>query len=399
MRLLAITRVALPLLSMLVPACHAQDKPAIPLAAGQIHCSTQPAPAASDALSAFVAGDWVRAENLYTAQLASSPATAYAGLTRVQLQTNHLPQALASAQAALAALPTSALAQSLVGDAYLRAGQLPQAGEAYKMALTLDPCSARARFGIARIYAFTGQPALAERELDGAHSLSPDPEITAASLLAMSADKRALPLRAFLATSPQLPPDTLQSLNTQLALLEQHALCTPVEPAARLKLELQPVMFSGAYLRSWGLKTRLNNGESPLLELDSSVSGIILNQHDASKAGVHPVTSASTTTPYTAVVDRVQIGSLTYRNCPVQVLPDLALGKANSLIGLDFFRDHLLRLDYADQSLTLLPYATGADAPTDLGPLPVTPTTRAWQPVIIADGNVLVSTYINKKGP
>ncbi len=392
----------LPLLvsALFSPFLHAQAvQPAAP-AATQLHCSIQPAPAASDARTALVGGDFAKAEVLYSAQISASPtAASYAGLVRVQLQANKLPEAMATAQAAATALPTSALAQDLLGDVYLRSGQFAQAADTYKKALTLDPCSARGHFGIARIYTMTGHPALADREFARARALSPDPEILAAYLLTLPSDKRTTPLQAFFATQPQLPPDQLQSLATQLALLEQNAFCTPTEPITRIKLTLDPVMFNGTYIRSWGLKTRLNNADTPLLELDSSVSGIVLNQRDAAKAGIRPLTTASANSPYTAIADHVHVGSLDYRNCPVRVLPDLALGKANSLIGLDFFRDHLIRIDYADQSLTLAPFPSEPGSPTDLGALPETPTNKAWQPVVIADGNVLITTYLSKKGP
>ena len=125
----------------------------------------------------------------------------------------------------------------------------------------------------------------------------------------------------------------------------------------------------------------------------------MLNQRDAARAAVRPLATASADAPYIGIAENVHIGSLDYRNCPVRVVPDIALGKANSVIGLDFFRDHLIRIDYADQSLTLAPFPAEPGSPVDLGSLPETPTNKIWQPIIVADGNILVPTYINKKGP
>ena len=353
----------------------------------------------SDATAALAAGDTAKAEALYTAQLASAPAPAYAGLVRAQIQAGEVPQALATAKAAVAALPSSALAQATLGDASLRSGQLPQASDAYKAALALDLCSPRGHFGLARIYAMTGHAALADREFGRAHNLSPDPEITAAYIENLPPDKKGPVLQAFLAQHPQLSPGRMQALTTQGGLLEQHALCTPGEPGAKATLALEPIFYGGTDVRSWGLKARLNESSTPLLELDSSVSGIILNRHDAEKAGIRPLGAATPDAPYEAVADHLRIGTLSYSGCPVRVYPDRLLGKPNSVIGLDFFRDHLIRVDYVAKAVVLAPYPASPGTPVDLGPLPVTSTSTAWTAAVIVNGNVLVPTMVNKQGP
>ena len=173
----------------------------------------------------------------------------------------------------------------------------------------------------------------------------------------------------------------------------------PSNPSPKSPLTLDPIFYRGTDVRSWGLKTRFDNTYNPLLELDSSISGIILNQHDASKAGVHPLTTASPDAPYVATVDQIQVGSLHYRTCPVRVFPDRMLGKPNSLIGLDFFRDHLMRVDFFGKALVLAPYPADPAAAVDLGPSPVTPTDKAWTSAVIERGVVLLPTVVNKKGP
>ena len=131
---------------LLASSLHAQTAPA---AGTQIKCTIQSAPTASPALAAYAAGDWPTAESLYSAQIAAAPAAGYAGVVAAQLQANRLPQALASAQAAVAAMPKAAFAQSLLGDVSLRSGQLPAASAAYKQALHARSllCSRTSRLG------------------------------------------------------------------------------------------------------------------------------------------------------------------------------------------------------------------------------------------------------------
>ncbi len=372
-----------------------------PAADGKVHCTIQAPPAPSEALNALVAGNTDRAETLYAAQVESSPSpAAFAGLARAQLAANKLSQALSTAKAALAATPTSAEVQALTGDVLLRSGQIPEAGTAYTRALAIDGCSARGHYGMGLVNQLLARHAAADRELDLARKLSPgDPEIIATYLASLPEAGRVAPLNAFLATKPQLPPDRIEALTRQLAILQAHKLCTPTEPFQTAKLGLTPVMLNGTIIRSWGFSTKFNNADTQLLELDSSVSGILLDEKQAAKAGVQPLIPGATTVPYTGFVDRIKIGSIEYHDCPVRVVDSSTLAKANGLIGLDLFRDHLIHLDYPDQSVTLSPLpATPLAEPTTERAI-VTPTDKAWSQIYVDGSNILVPTLINKQGP
>ena len=163
-----------------------------------------------------------------------------------------------------------------------------------------------------------------------------------------------------------------------------------------------PVLFNGKRARSWGLRTRLNDAVTPLLELDTSVAGIVLNPSDAQKAGVKPLFASSTApvAPYAGFVDHVQIGKLNYRDCPVRVVPDATLAGGNSLIGADFFRDRLIHIDYVNSMLTLreLPARPGL-ASSAVSDRVIDPEQKDWSSVYIAGPAVLLPTLINKTGP
>jgi hypothetical protein len=158
-------------------------------------------------------------------------------------------------------------------------------------------------------------------------------------------------------------------------------------------------MFNGTIIRSWGFTTRFNAANTQLLEFDTSVSGILLDEKQAAKAGVQPIVAGQTTVPYTGFVDRLKIGSIDYRDCPVHVVASATLAGANGLIGLDLFQDHLIHIDYPDQSITLSPLpptpATTVAGDRDI----ITPTDKTWSQIYVSGGNILIPTLINKQGP
>jgi tetratricopeptide (TPR) repeat protein len=372
-----------------------------PAADGKVHCSIQPPPAPGEALNALIAGKPEQAETLYAAQVVSSPTPAASyGLARAQLAQNKLTQALSTAKAALAATPTSADVQALTGDVLLRSGQIPEAGAAYTRALAIDGCSARGHYGLGLVNQLLARHAAADHEFDLARKLSPgDPEIIATYLTSLPEADRVAPLSAFLASKPQLPPDRIEALTTQLNILQAHKLCTLTEPFQTVKLTFTPVMLNGTIIRSWGFTTRFNGANTQLLELDSSVSGILLDEKQAAKAGVQPLVARQTTVPYTGFVDRIKIGSVDYHDCPVHVVASSTLAGANGLIGLDLFQDQLIHIDYPDQSITLSPLPPAPPATVAGDRNIITPTDKTWSQVYIDGGNILIPTLINKQGP
>jgi tetratricopeptide (TPR) repeat protein len=372
--------------------------------AGAVHCTIQPAAPLTDADRAFIAGDFAKAESLYSAQLSGPAAAAnYLGTVRAQLAQNKLAEALATAQHATNITPSAA--QALLGDVLLRSGKVEDAGTAFNKAVATDPCWARGQFGLGRLSDLTSHHATAARKLAAAHTLAPgDAEITAAGLAIQPAAQRAAGLHTLLASNPVLAPEIVERLTGELAILDQHKTCT-AEPFTTANLTLDPIMINGIYERSWGLKTRINDADTPLLELDSAVSGIVLSQKDAQRAGVKPLTTVPTSpnAAYLAYADRVKIGNLEYHDCPVHVVPAAALGNGNSLIGTDFFRDHLIHIDYVAKLLALnsFPGPPGLAQPgtTVLTDPYTSPEEKNWSPVYILGANLIMPTMINKQGP
>ncbi len=185
-----------------------------------------------------------------------------------------------------------------------------------------------------------------------------------------------------------LPPDAVEHLQNELAQVEGQKFCTPGEAPERIRLALFPIRPSGAIIRSWGFEVALNHKGSPLFELDSTIDGIVLNPRDAARAGVKPLTTAAKGKNYLAVADNIDIGGLHFKDCVVRVALAPELAGANSLIGTNFFRDHLIHIDYVDKAVTLSPLpAAGAAAE------------KGWSPAFTVGANLFLPATLGTRGP
>lgn len=385
-------------LAPVISSLRAQTPAAPASAAKAVSCRVQPALPSTDASRAFASGDFTSAASLYQSQIAAHPSdAAYAGLVSTQLQLNKLADALAAAQQAATALNASAGAQALLGFVLLRSGQIAEASAAFAKASALDHCSAPAIYGGGLISQLSSRHAAAAQQFKIAHGLIPsNPEFTAAYISTLPDSARLAPLEALVASSPSLAPEALDRLKLSLAILQQHKSCTVTEPGAPTKVDLQGLMSYGAHPRSWGFRYHINNADMALTELDSGVSGIVLNPRDAKAAKVKPFLTDQPPAKgtYYAVADKINIGNLEYHDCIIRVASSDVLANANSLIGTDFFRDRLIHIDYVSKLLTLTAFPP--DAAADRATATVQ---KGWSPVYIAGSNILLPTLINKKGP
>jgi hypothetical protein len=258
---------------------------------------------------------------------------------------------------------------------------------------------------VARLDLMVSRGAVATHELAVAHALAPsDAEVTAAWVASVDEARRATALKALVDAKPLLTPGELLGVKTELAILDQHKTCTAV-PYTKAELQMYPLLIAGTHARSWALKANIDGADLPLLEIDTSVSGIVLNPKDAKKAGVHAIgpMPESADAPYTAYADKIRIGGVEYHDCPVHVVPAKELGNLNSLIGLDFLSDHLIHIDYVTSLVTLTPLPVEpVEAHRAAGPLKdryIAADEKSWSPAYKVKGNLLVSTVVNKKGP
>lgn len=123
-----------------------------------------------------------------------------------------------------------------------------------------------------------------------------------------------------------------------------------------------PHLVAGALL-----KARVNNGPELRLLLDSGAERIALDGKAAAKSAVRAVSDfllvgAGESRPGTAgagVAERVEIGPLSFANCPVDVVRGRIAGGVDGVIPLSLFSGFLVRLDLAAKTLDLTPYPDG----------------------------------------
>ena len=384
-------RISTALFLILLPAnALCAQQPAQP-----ITCKSAPA-VADEGTRALAAEHFADAESFYIAQLASTPTLAvYSGLVDAHIGADHIDQALATARQAVAATPNSGAATALLGDAELRAAQISEAEADYLAAVKMDFCSARAHYGLARLEALAAHNASAQKELITAHRLAiTDAHISEALFATLPPAMHAKGLRNLLASVTDLPTARRANLDEQAALLERGATCQQAATSATTKVDLTRLYYGGDTLRDFGLHAIVNQADSVNLELDSTASGIVLTQTDATRLRIAPADPDHTTAPYLGYADTLKIGPLTFHGCGVSVVPDAQLASRYSLIGLDFFRNSLIDINWKGPELTLTPYPEAN--PTTLTDATVPPAEKDWTPILIDRARILMATTINK---
>jgi hypothetical protein len=315
-----------------------------------------------------------------------------------QIQRNEVAEALATANRAVAALPRSAEAHVLVGDAELRAGHLPEAAAAYTEARSLDPCSAGAHFGNGRLLLLSSMRQSGLKELALAHRLAlTDSEISETLFSLLPPAMHAKGLRNLLASATDISPARRQRLEQQAALLEMGATCHPPEIISSTNIVLTPMFFNGVYPRDYGLHVGAGSAAANL-ELDSTATGIVLSTTDAKKLNVIPAVAGQTVAPYLGYLNSVQIGSLSYGKCAVSVVSDAALGHSYSVIGTSFFQDSLIHIDWVAKQITLAPYPGARVITAEANPVDasIPASEKDWVHAIVDDGRVLVPVAVEK---
>ncbi|HEY0796514.1 MAG TPA: hypothetical protein VGD64_12105 [Acidisarcina sp.] len=401
--------IVLPISACVVPAQTQTSQ-----ASSKTTCTVQAPLTPTEADRSFDRVDYAKSEELFTASL-STPAdeAAYAGLIRSELEQGKLDAALTNANKAVAAMPSSAGSHTLLGEALERAGEIAEASAEYRRAVSMDRCAARAHFGAGRLFKMASMHASAEREFNVAHLLAPsDEEITTAWLEGMPASRRAITIRQYLAQPGTESADTASArrrhaLEIDASMLETGRTCHVDLPSEKVELDLKPLMVNGVRVRDWGLDARINNRGGTLLELDTSVPGVVLSRTAAAKFGVMPVIKGDETNDsgYMGYADSIKIGKATLQGCPVRVVNDKALVGENSLISPAVFADSNININFASRLLTLSPLPARPADPTakagdnDASDRYIAPDMQTWSHVYLADGRILVPTEINKSKP
>ncbi|MFZ0962613.1 MAG: retropepsin-like aspartic protease [Terriglobia bacterium] len=156
--------------------------------------------------------------------------------------------------------------------------------------------------------------------------------------------------------------------------------------------ELKLKSFCPARNRPAGvlLHVRINGGRPLRLVLDSGAESIVIDARTAHSLGLSGASEIDlvglrTKSAKTGMVQSVDIGPLSFRNCRVDLVDGEVVEGADGVVPLALFSDFLMRLDLPGRTLGLFPY------PDEQGP--TGSTRRAATNVDL----LLVKTQFNRK--
>ena len=348
------------LLSISVPAMSAQ----------QIECPVQK-PSMDPAAVAFRQGEFSKSFELYFSAARNDPhdMQAIAGQVRSLLQEGQISEASQLVESSLVANPGSAELLTAMGEIRLRQGKLTDAADAYQTSLRLDPCLARTRYDWYQLLWIESMRATGYQQLKTAYQLEPsDPDIHLSWIERLPLPERIQQIDEYLKKTADIPADQQRSLKEYVdqlraaaatknggCRLASHSVTETSLPLEGLATDIyhQP--------NGMGFEINVNQKANAELELDTGLSGILLNRDTAQKAGLVPVTSDTISgigdqksmSGYWAYADDLRIGSLEFKDCLVEVSNTPSVVGKDGLIGADVFENYHVKLDFPAHRMTL----------------------------------------------
>jgi tetratricopeptide (TPR) repeat protein len=340
------------------------------LQAQQITCPIQK-PSMDPAAVAFRQGDFSKAFELYFSAARNNPKDMQAieGQIRSLLQEGQISEASQLADSSVAANPSSAELVAAMGEIRLRQGRLPEAAEAYQTSIKLDPCLARTRYDWYQLLWIESMHASGYEQLRMAYQLDPDdPDIHLSWIERLPLPDRIQQIDDYLEKTADIPADQQRSLKEYVSQLR--AAVTAKNGGCRLAshsvkettLPLEGLATDLSHLTNgMGFEINVNQKANAELELDTGLSGILLNHDTAEKAGLVPVTSDTISgigdqksmSGYWAYADDLRIGSLEFKDCLVEVSNTPSIVGKDGLIGADVFENYHVKLDFPAHQMTL----------------------------------------------
>ncbi len=324
----------------------------------------------TEAESAFLHADYDKAAALYQAQLQQHPndPDAIVGLVQVLLRQQKVNEAVDAAKKGLSADPKSVPMMIALAEAEYRAGAPWQSAALANEAFKADPCYPRLYLMLARLSRLDSMYATSAKELRTAHTLDPhDATIRRQWLDSLPMKERISELEAYMASPTGDDAEDIHRLTKYLDWLKNRTAqprkgCRLVSAATSTEIAFVPVTEGAKQFRAFGLDLKIN-GNTSRLQIDTGASGLVVSRLVAERSGLKPfsememsgVGGGGTKKGYTAYADSIQIGSLEFRDCPIEVLGSQSVVGNNGLIGTDVFSNFLVTLDYPMRKLALSP--------------------------------------------
>ncbi|NDQ56505.1 MAG: tetratricopeptide repeat protein [Acidipila sp.] len=364
-----------------------------------------------EAKSLYQSGKYGEAIDICRSVLTQSPASmpAYSCLVTSLLRRDDVTEAAQAARRALELAPQSPVPHDLLGEVYYRQGKLTEAQAEYKNALALGGALARAWWGLGRIAAASSMHKTAAKLYESAFQLDPkDPDIFRSYSSGLGKKERSAALEKYLgagiplaeANSPEVVAEGAHTDGKMWELLS---------PYQKTEVGLENIYHSAHFIAGVGLPVSLNGGKPLVLLLDTGASGILLTQKAAERAGVKRVSAAEISgigdqgpvKGYWGLVEKVRVGNVEFRNCPVEVAEQNSVADDNGVIGADVFREFLVTIDIHRLNLRLAPLPKREAEPDAQGRYDRTfsPDTKDFDRVFRYGHMLLIPTRVNKSEP
>ena len=378
--------------------------------------------APTEANTAYLAGDFAKAAELYKEVLAKVPDQADAGIGLVHslLRQQRVVEASDAVRGLVGEKPATAAMLTLRAEVELRQGEPWSAAETASASAKLDPCNPRTMLMFARLAELNSRHATARKMLASAHQLDPeDAEIRAAWMDTLPVAERIPQLEAYLSAPRGEDSETLSERKAELEELKKWA----EEPRPQCSVTAKaPAVLSFGTIRSMrgdvpspALDVRVNHkivhlwfdtSYNPRLPIEG-VSGLLILKSAAEHMGLKPlfenvVPGTGPQGPrkgYVAYADSIELGGLEFHNCAVQVMEGRFGNDGDGAISTNLFSDFLVTLDFPAHKLMLEPLPPQPDGTLANGDRTIAPEMKDYTPVYRAGTNVIVPVMVNRKFP
>jgi len=377
----------------------------------------------TEADTAYQAGEFAKAAELYKAALAKGPESVDAGIGLVHslLRQQRVVEASDVVRGLVDKKPTTAALLTLRAEVELRQGEPWSAAETASASAKLDPCNPRTMLTFARLAELNSRHATARKLLASAHQLDlEDAEIRAAWMETLPAAERIPQLEAYLSASRGEDAETLSDRKAEMEELKKWA--EEPRPPCSVTVKAAPVVISFGSIRSMRgdvpspvVDVRVNH-QIVHLWFDTSynarlpiegVSGLLVLKAAAEHMGLKPLfeNMVPGTGPqgprkgYVAYADSIELGGLEFHNCAVQVMEGLFGNDGDGIISTNLFSDFLLTLDFPAHKLMLEPLPPLPEGASANGDRTVAPEMKDYTQVYRVGTDVMVPVMVNRKFP
>ena len=257
-----------------------------------------------------------------------------------------------------------------LGESHFHQAHFEDAEAAWSRALDLEPGNAVAHLGLGRLASMRSDSDSAAKHYSRAYQAAPrNPDVVLAFAGAVqNREARRTLLQNFLTLAGTAGGrrQELEDVTAQIRLDEKLGAREP--GVLRSPYESYRIPLSGSHQQGLILRARINGGRELRLLVDSGATGIVLNK----AAGLHldyeyvapgALTGFGSDAPSGAnlvLVASFKTGKLQLANLVIEVADSELIRDADGAIGLDVFKDFLIRVDPRSRLLELTPFS-GSD--------------------------------------